>query len=421
MNLSTKYLKSNFLKNVLILITGASISQVLPLIAAPFLSRLYSPEFFGECGVLLSVSGIFAIIATFQYESAIMLPKKDKDTINLLTLCILITILVSALSFIICYTFSKEIGNILNSYSFEKWIGYVPLIVFLTGTFNALNVWAIKTKNYKGIALRQIMQSTSQVSIKIILGNLKLVNSGLVLGTISGQISSTSVLLFQTIKKHRALLKEISWARIKKNMFVYRSFPKYTMWQGFFDLMNESGFIFILSSFHGMGTVGWYSFTIALLQKPSQVIGSSVGQVFYQNASTKIANNESIFNQTRKLMINLILIGLIIYLPFLIFGKTIFSFLFGNKWIEAGLIAQIISPWLFSRFVASTMSNLAYIKNKQKAFFQFTLIINLLIPLSTYALSIFGLSLNNTLIIISILMVIIYIYMINWLLNLTKD
>jgi len=43
--------KSDFFKNALTLIGGTSVSQLIPLIAAPILTRLYSPEDYGILGM----------------------------------------------------------------------------------------------------------------------------------------------------------------------------------------------------------------------------------------------------------------------------------------------------------------------------------------------------------------------------------
>ena len=74
MNKIRNLLKSEFLKNIITLFSGASIAQLIPVIVAPILSRIYLPEQFGLLGVLMALIGIFSVVATFQYESAIMLP-----------------------------------------------------------------------------------------------------------------------------------------------------------------------------------------------------------------------------------------------------------------------------------------------------------------------------------------------------------
>ena len=117
-----KYKKSEFLKNILTLFFGTSIAQIIPLMISPILSRMYSPDQFGQLGVLLSVIGIFSIIATFQYESAIMLPKKVEDAFNILIPGYFNNNSNQYSSYIVCSIYNVEIANLLKALPFQ--IGY---------------------------------------------------------------------------------------------------------------------------------------------------------------------------------------------------------------------------------------------------------------------------------------------------------
>ena len=416
-----KHLKSEFLRNVLTLFSGASVAQLIPILVSPILSRMYAPEQFGQLGVLMSVVGIFSIIATFQYESAIMLPKKDEDAFNILTLAVVITIFISILSYVVTSVFNVQIASILNSDSFSDWVFIIPFFVLLTGLFNSLNIWASRQKQFKRLAFRQIAQTTVGAGTKLVLGWFKYLNSGLIWGTIAGQLTSTGVLAVMTIKDSRSLFSSVSLQRIKKNAIEYQDFPKYTMWQGFFDLINASGVIFILSSFYGVAVVGLYTFTIGLLQKPTRMIGQAVSQVFYQNASRKVANNESIYADTKRLIKNLALVGGVIFLPFLLAGPYLFSFVFGDKWWDAGVIAQIIAPWFFLRFIASPLANLAMIKKKQKEFLLITTGMNILLPSIFLIIALFEIDYKVAFIASSTFMVLYLLGTLKWVLSFTKD
>ena len=416
-----KHLKSEFLRNVLTLFSGASVAQFIPILISPILSRMYSPVQFGELGVIMSVVGIFSILATFQYASAIMLPKKDEDAFNILTLAVVITAIISLLSYVVTSVFSVQISNILKASSFSNWVFIIPFLVLLTGLFNSLNMWASRKKQYKRLAFRQIAQTTVGAGTKLTFGWLKYTNIGLIWGTFAGQLTSTGALAIMTLRDSKYLIPSISIERIKKNAIEYQDFPKYTMWQGFFDLVNASGVIFILSSFYGAAVVGLYTFTLGLLMKPTRMIGQAVSQVFYQNTSRKVANGEPIYNDTIRLVKNLALIGVIIFLPILITGPYLFSFVFGEKWWDAGVIAQIISFWLFFRFVASSISNIPINYNKQKEFMFVGIGMNLIFPITMMTSASFNLDYLASFFIAGLLTSIYFLLIIKWIINITKN
>ena len=66
------------------------------------------------------------------------------------------------------------------------------------------------------------------------------------------------------------------------------------------------------------------------------------------------------------------------------FGKYIFGFVFGDNWATAGLYAQILAPWMYSKFILSPISVVPIIVNKIKVFFVYSLILNLIIPACFY-------------------------------------
>lgn len=82
--------KSEFLRNVLTLMTGTTIAQAIPIANTPILTRLYTLADFGLLALFVAVTSILGSIANGRYEMAIMLPKKDEDAINIAALGLLI-------------------------------------------------------------------------------------------------------------------------------------------------------------------------------------------------------------------------------------------------------------------------------------------------------------------------------------------
>ena len=363
-------------------------AQLIPIFVAPVLSRMYTPENYGQLGVLMSVVGIFAIISTFQYESAIMLPKDDKDAFNLLTLSIIITIFVSGLSYIITSIFAIQIANILETNSFSEWIILIPIFVLLSGLSNSLNIWVCRRKQFKRLAFREISQSTVAAGTKLVMGWHKYLHSGLILGMLAGHITSTVVLGALAIKDSKNIFSFVSLKRIKENMIKYQNFPKYTMWQGFFDIIRNSGIILIASYHYGIATVGVYTFTVGLLLKPSKLLGQAVSRVFYQKVSSEFQDNKNVYQTTIKLLKNQALFSSVIFVPLLLFSPKLFPFIFGSQWKLAGIYAQVLAFRYWIKFIVAPIINLPPIYNKQKEFFFFSIIQNI-VPFIILAIIIF--------------------------------
>jgi O-antigen/teichoic acid export membrane protein len=65
-------------------------------------------------------------------------------------------------------------------------------------------------------------------------------------------------------------------------------------------------------------------------------------------------------------MLRLGLIALPIFALIVLFAPELFAFFFGNYWREAGVYAQILSPWIFLNFIVSPISGVYLIVGKQK-------------------------------------------------------
>ena len=60
----------DFKKNVLKLLTGISIAQIIPIVFTPILTQYFSPDEFGIYGLYISVCSILGVVASFKYDVA---------------------------------------------------------------------------------------------------------------------------------------------------------------------------------------------------------------------------------------------------------------------------------------------------------------------------------------------------------------
>ena len=119
--------KSEFSRNVMILMSGSILAQAIPLIVAPILTRLYTPEEFGVYALFFSIVSILTIVATARYEMAIMLPKSNRTSMSIVYLSATISILISLFTFVLVLAFYKNIN---------EWLGIevaflIPLMIVL--------------------------------------------------------------------------------------------------------------------------------------------------------------------------------------------------------------------------------------------------------------------------------------------------
>jgi len=386
--------KSEFSRNVLALMTGTTIAQAIPIAISPILTRLYSPEDFGVFALFIAITSIFGSIANGRYELAIMLPRKDEDAINIFALGFIITTTISFLLLLIVLIFHDNIVNLLNNESIGVWLYFVPIAVFFTGLYNILNYFNNRQKNYKDLAKATIIKSIVTAIIQLSVGFLKVGVSGLISGQIVSQFFANTKLL-RNIMKDKLLISKISKVKIIALAKRYKDFPKFSMWAILANTLSTQLINILISAFYSVATLGFYSLVQRLLGMPSSLIGSSIGQVFFQQATKekqKTGKAIKTFNSTVK---KLIIIGLPSFGILFFIVEDLFSFVFGEEWRIAGTYAQIVIPLFFIRFIVATVTVVNSIFEKQKISLVWQLSLLLFSILSIFLSNILGLVFIN--------------------------
>ena len=107
-------LKSELVRNASVFMSGTVIAQLLSILLQPVLRRLFTPESFGIYSVYLSLVGMIIVISSLRYDDAIVLPKSDKESINLVGLSLIINFVFNLFIFFLVFLFGGKIISFLN-------------------------------------------------------------------------------------------------------------------------------------------------------------------------------------------------------------------------------------------------------------------------------------------------------------------
>jgi O-antigen/teichoic acid export membrane protein len=371
-----KILKNDFNRNVLTLLTGASVAQAIPIAISPILTRLYTPADFGVVALFLSIATIFGAIANGKYELAIVLPEKDEEAINIAALSLIIASFLSGLIFLVILFFHSLIVSLLDNDEISMWLYFIPLVVFLSGVFNMLNYLNTRLKNYHHISRANMYKAVVVAVIQIVLGYLKMGAGGLITGQIFSHIAGNTRLLLNVIRD-KSLLKSIKGSEMKRLAKEYIDYPKYTMWGSLANNLSQNINNIFISAMYSISTLGFYSLIQRILGIPIRLIGNAIRQVYFQKAS--IERNEKghakdTFNSTLK---KLLVISIPSFGGLYLVIEDLISIVFGEDWRIAGEYARILMPLFFLRFVVAPLSitNPLFKKNKFGLVWQIGLLI----------------------------------------------
>lgn len=358
--------KSTYAKNVLTLMTGTGLAQAIPIAISPILTRIYSPEEFGVFALYMAIASILTVLVTGRYEMAILLPKKDRDAMNLVALSVILSFFISMLLFLVVTVFNSQLVSLMGVPELSMWLYWVPASTFLMGAYQSLNYWSNRKSHYRRLAVSRVVQSSSTGSAQLAGAFNNVGTSGLVGGQLIGQTLSTAVLgglIYKEDKKH---IKEIKRTRIIVLARRYINFPKYLILAHGFNTASGQMPTFLLGSLFNSAAAGFFMLTQRVMGAPMTLVASAIGDVFRQEASyayVNIGNCKDIYMKTFK---RLLYISIVPSIAFFFIAPDLFALIFSEKWRVAGEYAQILTPVLLLRFITSPLSVMFIIAEKQK-------------------------------------------------------
>jgi O-antigen/teichoic acid export membrane protein len=371
--------KSEFVKNVVTLVSGSFIAQLIPFAAEPILSRIYTPAEFGVFELFSAVIMILGSIATARYEMAIVLPKLENKAVNLLGLSLLITFMFS-LVILILLVFARELiiivmaGNELSRYLF-----FIPLGIMLLGVNRSFLYWSLRNKYLNNISYSRITESTGKAGSSIALGLIKFSSFGLILGQITGLMLSTIVLIYKFIRADYIKSRFLSFKNISGQAKKHIDFPKINVPLTLTEMFQVSGLIFLFSFFFDTHTLGEISKSIRILLIPVMLITTTIAQVFYQKASQEYNHGIDISKSLGKIVKTLFLWSLPFVVLFMIISPWLFGFVLGENWTTSGEYARYLVVWIFIKFVTGPAGVIPMIINRQKEYFILNILGNIVL------------------------------------------
>lgn len=412
--------KSEFSQNVLTLMTGTTIAQAIPIAISPILTRLYTPSDFGLLALYMSIASLLSVIATGRYELAIMLPKKESDALNIVALSLLITFFISFMALVIIYLFNEQIALLLNNKNISNWLYFVPLTVLLTGFYQSFNYWDNCKKQYKQISKSRVLQSSATGVSNVTFGYTGFTYGGLILGGVIGQAFSTSFLgrkFYQSEKQNFELISKSKMVILAKK---YKKFPLINSVHAFINIVKENAVNIFLAIKYSQSILGYYFFMMKLMKLPAGLLGSSLAQVFYREASEKYNKDKNIQTNVLNLIKKLIAISIIPIVFFYFIAEDLFRIVFGEEWIIAGNYAKAVTPYIFFHFIASPLGMVPLMVNKQEKAFVWGLVESILFICIFIFGYFFYIDLVLTLYILSIVMPLYFITYFMWIYKIAK-
>src|SRR5690606_34288605 len=108
----------------------------------------------------------------------------------------------------------------------------------------------------------------------------------------------------------------------------------------------------VLAVYFGPAAAGFFALGKQVLSMPTNLIGKSVGDVYYPRITRAIHDGEAVTSMLVKATSALALVGLVPFTVVIVAGPALFAWVFGAEWRVDGEIARLLAQAVFLIFIS---------------------------------------------------------------------
>lgn len=356
--------KSGFARNVALLAGGTAFGQLVTVLMAPVLTRLFTPAELGVLAVYSSTIGVLGAMASLQYQQAALLPEDDTAAAGLVIVALLGSAASSALIAGIAALYGKRIALGMGAAGLAPHVWLVPLGVLAIAVYETWTHWSMRKKRFGAIAKTRLAQSLTQTGVQLATGIGRIGAVGLLAGQLLGQIVGTTSLARVAWRQERNAFRSVRLRSMLDQAKRYRRFPIYSTSSVLFAGLSGEAPVFLLAYFFGETVTGLYAISHRMLSMPVNLIAKSTSQVLFSEAPARRREGR-LAELTLSLFTTLARLSLPPAVLLVLTAPELFAVVFGERWRAGGLFAQWIAPWLLLVFLAMPFMPIAAVLERQ--------------------------------------------------------
>lgn len=355
-------------RNIISLVSGASVGQGLAFISLPLLTRLYSPESFGIFALYSSVCWIATVLATFQLEHAITIPKGEKSAANLLASMKHIGGMMAIIFGISAYyLIPLTVINTIEGISRLMISISTVVTIYLLANIQANRSGILRLQQYS-VASRSTMMMPLLNALFAIVYPFLAVNTNTAYGLVVAQVFSLAIThIYLEVKIHQ--LYRTPKIKLKKKLMILRHYSKFAIKNTISNLLktsNARAYPLLIQAVGNISTVGAYGIAERLILIPVSLVSNSVNSVF-KNTFAK-ESSQKIYNNIDKTYKKIVCYEIVIAAPFVmliyIYSELLTTMLLGEKWREVGRYCSILIVGEFFVFIVNSVEDMYILKRK---------------------------------------------------------
>jgi O-antigen/teichoic acid export membrane protein len=346
--------QNSFVRPVAILMTGASLAQLLNLLLLPVLTAIFTPADFDVLAVFAGLSIMTYRAASLGLDYALPVAENDEKAANLLVAALMGVASVSVLVGVATALTLPMIPDQGKAAAYDIFLWLVPLSTLLIGATTAFEFWHTRLKRFALISRARLAQVVMGGAVQVSLGLAGAGADGLLIGYLV--INCSALLLFTAhfIARDRPLFRGVSRASIRATVREYIIFPKFTAAEILANACSVYLPIVIISAALAGPEAGFLLLALRLTQGPIVTLSQAVSSVYYSRALQSRRDNR-LGQDTAAVLRGLIGITTGPFTALAIIAPGLVAAVLGETWRPVGVYISLTLPLTFLLLLSSAI------------------------------------------------------------------
>ncbi len=346
--------QNSFVRPVAILMTGASLAQLINILLLPVLTAIFTPADFDVLAVFAGLSIITYRGASLGLDYALPVAETDEKAADLLVAALIGVATVSGLVGIATALILPMIPDQGKAAAYDIFLWLVPLSTLLIGGTTAFEFWHTRFKRFSLISRARLAQVILGGTAQVSLGLAGAGSDGLLIGYLV--ITSSALLLFVAhfIAHDRPLFRAVSRAGVIATVREYSVFPKFTAAEIVANACSVYLPIVIISAALAGPEAGFLLLALRLTQGPVVMLSQAVSFVYYSRALQSRRDNR-LGEDTAAVLRGLVGITAGPVAALAIVAPGLIAAVLGEPWRPVGVYISLTLPLTFLLLLSSAI------------------------------------------------------------------
>jgi len=340
------------------------LAQLLPLLVAPLLTRLYTPDDFGALALFSAAASLLLAFSTWRFDWSVPNTSSETLTATLLSLGFAALLIFGTTSFLVLWFWGEQLTFWKGFYVLGPLLYFLPVALIGGGLHELLQSWYVRQAELSKVGTARVGQSVAGTGLNLIGGYAGLGALGLIVSSVISTWVGIGLLVSGALSLKNSFSR-LSINRIKIGMALYWREATASTMVAVVNVASLAVVPLLLVQYYSAKEVGWYALMYRLAITPIGLLTNALSQSFWAEAAQLVKNDlaalRSLFLKTTKLLVMVAIPVVLICVS----GPLYVGPVLGNaQWSGAGEILMALAPMLAGMVVVQPLTHLVVHKKQ---------------------------------------------------------